>query len=62
LRRLFLVKLEESRLGVSTLFFEPLMPDPPFKSVHTAYIYFAQVGTILCDSTKNVPTADVLES
>jgi len=37
------------------------MPDPPFKSVPTTYIYFAQVGTIFCYSIKNVPKADVLE-
>jgi len=61
LRRLSLVKLEESCLGVSTSFFEPLMPDPPFKSVHTTYIYFAQVGTIFCYSIKTVPKAAVLE-
>src|ERR1700747_3580879 len=61
LRRLSLVKLEESCRGVSTSFFEPLMPDPPFKSAPTAYIYFPQVGTILCYSIKTVPKADVLE-
>src|SRR5258707_5396321 len=61
LRRLSLVKLEESCLGVSTSFFEPLIPHPPFKSVPTAYIYFPQVGTILCYAIKNVPKADVLE-
>ena len=61
LRRLYSVKLEDSCLGVSTSFFDPLMPDPSFKSVHTTYIYLPQVGTISCDSIKNVPKADVLE-
>src|ERR1700733_7359608 len=58
LRRLSLVKLEESCLGVSTSFFEALMLDPPFKSVPTMYLYFPQVGTIFCYSIKNVPKAD----
>jgi hypothetical protein len=33
------------------------MPNPSCKSTRTMYIYFAQVGTIFCDSIKNVPKA-----